>query len=397
MATRHLAVPLAVDAVEPRPRETSPPLIHVLRPRLPSASELLPYLQEIDQARWYSNGGPLVTRLERELSRHFGLPNLGVVTAANCTLGLTAVLLAREVRPGSLCLMPSWTFAATPHAARAAGLVPFFHDVDQRTWALDPNAVRETLKRQASPIGAVMVVSPFGAPIDLHAWEKFEDDTGVPVVVDAAAGFDTARPSRIPSVVSLHATKILGAGEGGFIITADPRLRERLTACCNFGFMDSRKAILPATNAKMSEYHAAVALASLSAWRRIRAGHVEVAERYLPALGSLLQYGYGQGWVASTTNVVLPPGTRERITERLLESGIETRAWWGEGCHRQPAFAECPRGDLAVTEDLGGRVLGLPHFAEMQPEDVATVADAMSEALKSESLRRLSRSIGREE
>jgi len=226
MATRHLAVPLAVDAVEPRPRETSPPLIHVLRPRLPSASELLPYLQEIDQARWYSNGGPLVTRLERELSRHFGLPNLGVVTAANCTLGLTAVLLAREVRPGSLCLMPSWTFAATPHAARAAGLVPFFHDVDQRTWALDPNAVRETLKRQASPIGAVMVVSPFGAPIDLHAWEKFEDDTGVPVVVDAAAGFDTARPSRIPSVVSLHATKILGAGEGGFIITADPRLRE---------------------------------------------------------------------------------------------------------------------------------------------------------------------------
>jgi dTDP-4-amino-4,6-dideoxygalactose transaminase len=161
--------------------------------------------------------------------------------------------------------------------------------------------------------------------------------------------------------------------------------------------MNSRKAVLPATNAKMSEYHAAVGLASLADWPRTRACHLEVTARYLAALGSLLQYGYGQGWVASTTNVVLPPGTRERISERLLESGIETRAWWGEGCHRQPAFAECPRGDLAVTEDLGGRVLGLPHFADMEPEDVATVADAMSEALKSESLRRLCRSIGREE
>src|ERR1700680_2258204 len=32
----------------------------VLRPRLPSAAEILPYLNAVDERRWYSNLGPLV-------------------------------------------------------------------------------------------------------------------------------------------------------------------------------------------------------------------------------------------------------------------------------------------------------------------------------------------------
>ena len=62
----------------------------------------------------------------------------------------------------------------------------------------------------------------------------------------------------------------------------------------------------------------------------------------------------------------------------MRQSGIETRTWWGEGCHVQPAFMDCPRGGLAVTEELGGRVLGLPHFPDMQKQDVDRVADALA-------------------
>ena len=286
--------------------------------------------------------------------------------------------------------MPSWTFAATPHAARAAGLTPWFHDVDRRTWALNPYEVMESLKRISRPVGAVVAVSPFGAPIPMDAWQEFEDRTGIPVVVDAAAGFDSARPSRIPQVVSLHATKILGAGEGGFIATTNTQLLERVRACCNFGFHGSRKAMLPALNAKMSEYHAAVGLASLALWRETRQRHARIAAWYqqsMPRLARVsLQPGYGHGWVSGTTSVLLPPRSKARIAARLRQSGIETKEWWGEGCHVQPAFMDYPRGILQVTEELGGRVLGLPHFPDMQQRDVQRVADALSEAL-SEALR----------
>ena len=379
------------------PLAEAPALIPVLRPRLPSLREIAPYLEEIDERRWYSNWGPLVARLEEQLSRHFGFAEGGVVTTANATAGITAALLARRVEPGSFCLMPSWTFVATPHAARGAGLTPWFHDFDSRTWALDPVQVSETLKRISVKVGAVIVVSPFGAPLDVQAWEAFEDRTGIPVVIDAAAGFDTVQASHIPSVVSVHATKILGAGEGGFIATTDSELRERLVACCNFGFTESRSAMLAALNAKMSEYHAAVALANLARWPETRAGHVRICEWYRAGIqrlpGVSLQPGYGAGWVSATTSVLLPLDSAAWVSRELVRAGIETRAWWGKGCHVQPAFAHCPRGELCVTEDLGTRVLGLPHFPGLQTRDVDTVVDAMSQALRSYALGRLRESV----
>ena len=357
----------------------------VLRPRLPSTTDILPYLRAIEHRRWYSNQGPLATRLERRLSGHFRVADGGIVTTANGTAGLTAALLALDVPADSVCIMPSWTFAATPHAARIAGMTPWFHDVDRGTWALDPNHVMETLKWMSGRVGAVLVVSPFGAPLDIRAWEAFETKTGISVVFDAAAAFDTVRPSRILTVVSLHATKILGAGEGGFIVTSDSRLRERAAACCNFGFAGSRIAMLPALNAKMSEYHAAVALASLEGWPATRTQHARIAEWYRAAIARLegvsLQPGYGNGWVGSTTNVILPPHSADQVARHLLQVGIETRTWWGQGCHVQPAFTHHPHGPLPVTEDLGSRVLGLPHFPEMQKRDVDTVVDALAEAV----------------
>jgi DegT/DnrJ/EryC1/StrS aminotransferase family len=116
----------------------------------------------------------------------------------------------------------------TPHAARAAGVTPGFHDVDRRYWTLNPEGVLETLKHISRPLGAVMVVSPFGAPIDIQAWECFEDRTGIPVVVDAAAGFDTARVSRIPLVVSCMRPKFW---ERARAASSPPRTRSCWTAC----------------------------------------------------------------------------------------------------------------------------------------------------------------------
>jgi dTDP-4-amino-4,6-dideoxygalactose transaminase len=187
-------------------------------------------------------------------------------------------------------------------------------------------------------------------------------------------------------VVSLHATKILGAGEGGFIVTTDSSLRDKLRGCCNFGFQGTRSAVLPALNAKMSEYHAAVALANLTSWPVVRSRHIRIAEWYRHHAygldGVSLQPGYGNGWAASTTSVVFPPNSAPRVAGSLLKLGIETRAWWGEGCHPQPAFSDCARGALPVTEDLGGRVLGLPHFPDIEERDIKQVMRAASEVCR---------------
>nr|QQZ51968.1 DegT/DnrJ/EryC1/StrS family aminotransferase [Phenylobacterium glaciei] len=80
---------------------------------------------------------------------------------------------------------------------------------------LDPALVREMLARAPGKVSAVLPVAAHGAMPDIEAWLAFRDETGLAVLLDAAAAFDAARDARLPTVVSLHATKVLGLGRAG--------------------------------------------------------------------------------------------------------------------------------------------------------------------------------------
>ena len=176
--------------------------IPVMRPMLPAAERLATYLNRIGEARVYSNFGSLAVSLEERIAAHFGLSAGTVTTVANGTLGLWLALLAQAVRPGTLCVLPAWTFVASVHAATMAGLTPFFVDVDARTGTIEPEAIREMILSAPAEVGAVMPVAPFGQSVDIAAWDKFRGNTGLPVVIDAAAGFDSLTPGETPIVVS---------------------------------------------------------------------------------------------------------------------------------------------------------------------------------------------------
>ena len=79
---------------------------------------------------------------------------------------------------------------------------------------MTPEIARVALRRAPAKLGAVMPLAPFGAPIDYAAWDCFAEETGIAVIIDGAAAFDTARPGRAPVALSPHATKVLGRGGG---------------------------------------------------------------------------------------------------------------------------------------------------------------------------------------
>ncbi len=344
--------------------------VAVARPRLPNTDEILPFLREIDMYQWYSNFGPLNSKWQTGLSAYFG--GAGVVCWATATSGLAAALMAQDAPRGSLCAVPAWTFAASAHAIVMAGLVPWIVDVDVDTQQLTPQAMHEYLPSAPSMVGAVMPVMPFGSPMDLASWDQFNADTGVPVVVDAAAAFDTLRPSLVPAVVSLHATKVLGIGEGGLVTSRDEELLLRIGRILNFGFLGSREATILALNGKLSEYGAAIGLAALADWTAIRSDFLRVGSTYRAALeadsGAVLQDGYGCRWVSSTCVVKLVADGAMQTAQRLAASGIATRRWWGRGLHRHTAFAGFPCTALPATETLAETQLGLPCWRDL-PDD----------------------------
>ena len=80
----------AAEAASRAPAADETGIVRVLRPLLPKAEVLLPYLKRIDASRIYSNFGPLVLEFEGRLTRHFGLPAGGVVSASTGTAARVA-------------------------------------------------------------------------------------------------------------------------------------------------------------------------------------------------------------------------------------------------------------------------------------------------------------------
>jgi dTDP-4-amino-4,6-dideoxygalactose transaminase len=380
-----------LDSLESTPKQQKKPSnqpqkkIPLMRPLLPPAEAILPYLKEIDANRWYSNFGPLSFRFEERLAALFGVPSSCLMTVSNGTSALSVLLQALNVQSGTVCVMPSWTFAATAAAAIEVGMTPHFVDVNEQSWILEPDALKQQLPLIPGKVGAVMVVSTFGTPVPVAAWDAFTAETGIPVIIDGAAAFDTllqvpeAKLGNTPVMVSLHATKSIGIGEGGFVICNNKPMLHKARQLCNFGFSPSREIVLPGVNCKLSEYSAAVGLAALDDWPNKRARWEALTHWYLDAFEratcSAVSPWLNRHWISSVCNVRVPISSIENLVEQLSYSGIEARRWWIRACHQQPAFRQHPRFALPVTEKLVDSVIALPFSVDMTEAEVNYVVN----------------------
>ncbi len=356
-------------------------MIPVARPLLPAAEAIRPYLERIDAARFYSNFGPLSRELEARLSSHFGLSPDCAVSAANGTIALTAALATLTGGEGT-CLLPSWTFCASAHAVIAAGLRPHFLDVDPHSWRLAPGVAEQALG-EIEGVRAIMPVAPFGAPVDVTPWEALMRRTGIPVLIDAAAAFAEQKIGAIPVVISLHATKILGAGEGAIVLARNPELIAEVTRRLNFGFHGTRVARVAGFNGKLSEYSAAVGLAAHDAWAQNRLRWSSLLDRYESALDArhVERTGPCQRGLSSTLVYSFPTDATD-LSSRLAQTGIGSLRWYGAGCHAEPAFEAFPRQSLPVTSALGFSCLGLPFFLDMDDRAIHAVSDALAHSIR---------------
>jgi dTDP-4-amino-4,6-dideoxygalactose transaminase len=351
-------------------------MIPILVPNVPSTDAILPYLRRIDLSRVYSNAGPLHTELVMRIAKHFEVDSSMVAILANATLALEGAISTAPTR-NRLWESPSWTFTATPAALLNAGADILFADVDNE-WRVSPNYVS----------GNVVDVLPFGKG---ENFERLDLARLNCLVVDAAASFDSLTPLRLPTtlptviVISMHATKVFPAGEGGIIISNDAEWIQRIRKWSNFGMGSDRISELVGTNAKLSEYGSAVGLATLDSWQKIRRDFdkislriLEVSERlqlnnFTPCGNSISSY-----WILRD----LDPSFKSSISNVFKDRGIATRDWWESGCHKMPAYSEFlqEKNSLERTEHFAATSLGLPFFAEMTQSQLDEIEQALIKA-----------------
>lgn len=365
--------------------------IPVLRPKLPPAERITPWLSRIDQSGWYSNFGPLEALLRSRLGAMAGLDGERVGLFSSGASALAVALRAQVGKAEGLCLMPSWTHVGTASAATAAGLQPYFLDCDPETWAIEPAAALSHAGRAG--VRAVVAVAPFGAALDYAAWERFSRQTSIPVAIDGAAGFDQyvnfgeAVPwGRTPVMVSLHATKVFGVGEGGALLSADAGLIQRAQQLSNFGIWGDQPGEYPFGNHKLSEYAAAVGLAALELWPERRRVLAELQARMKTGLDRINVEpapGFGGAFVASTCMVRAPGRTAAQLERLFAERNIGVRRWWRDGLHALPDFADHGRDNLANTRRLAQDFLGVPFYPDLEDAALDAVLDVLNHAARS--------------
>lgn len=364
-----------------KPRVQALPLteIPVMRPKLPEQKLIAKYIKRIDQNRIYTNYGPLQEELTSRLARHFGVDDDQVLLVANGTLALQgAIETVSQVT--EKWILPSWTFVASAEAVVSARREIVFGDVDSDTWTLQFSNKTDRLSH--------MMVAPFGAAPKLVEWQQSQN--GGPLLIDAASCFDACKSLQYDQLtqtvvmVSLHATKLVTTGEGG-VLVGDASWLADVKQWSNFGFRGRRVADIRGTNAKLSEYGAAIGLASLDEWERTRSVLLSLTARYVSALRSVglsAQPGLKDGAVSSTIVAKFPSRSAKESAElSLSRHHIATRAWWSEGIHRMESFANCQkREDLVVTEALGDTTLGLPFYVDMSDRELDRIIKAIDES-----------------
>lgn len=358
------------------------PWVPLLVPDMPPPQTLLPWLERMHAARHYSNFGPLVQELEHLFAQKFGLEPEQVTTVTNATQGLELALQALVLPPGSRVLVPALTFVATATAVVRAGHVPVLADVDAATWLLTPEIARSACTRMR--IDAVLPVATFGMPHGMQAWQQFERDTGLPVIIDAAAAYGSQwlQGAEGTLVFSLHATKSLPAGEGGLVVSTRPGLAAKVRQISNFGINLDPATSLPVgalaslgTNAKMSEYHAAIGLASLQKWelhaQQRRALQTDLMQELQRASRySLAWQAQGPGGPLQAPTLLcmrLPDeGVRATVEHACQQAGVMTRRWYQPLLQHMTVLQQrCIPLDAPNAQALAQTLLGLPFFLGM--------------------------------
>lgn len=370
---------------------------HANAPHFPGRSEFMKRVGSIFDSNWFTNDGPEVVELERQISSFLGVKHC--VLTSNGTLGLQ--LLARALSLQGEVIVPSFTFIATAHAMEWEGVKPVFCDVRADSMAMDPEHCRRLISSETQ---AILAVHLWGSGCDVYELESIARKHGLFLLFDAAHAFGCSVDGRKigsfgdAEVFSFHATKVFHTFEGGAVTTNSEELAASLRRMRNFGFTGLDRVESIGINAKMHEVSAAAGLANLAVFNHTVLKSKAVFDAYKSGLDDLGEVKMCDTAINGESNYhyvvckVDPENcllSRDTIVDLLVAENVLARRYFHPGCHRSAPYSAIHQDDLPITEMLSASIIVLPAGAAMEPEWATAICSKLrlifecSEAIRS--------------
>lgn len=309
------------------------------------------------------------------------------------TSALELALRAFDIGPGDEVITAANSFIASALAISHAGGTPVLVDVDPYTYTLDVTAIERAITRRTK---AVIPVHLYGHPAHMDPIRQLADKHGLVVIEDACQAHGARyKGKRVGSLghaaaFSFYPGKNLGAyGDGGMVVTNDRKVAKRLEMLRNYGQKEKYKHLFRGYNRRLDTMQAAilrVKLKYLEKWNAARRWNAMLYQKHLEGSGVVVP-GEAGGAEAVWHLYVIRTGRRDALKEYLAGKGVNAGIHYPVPIHLQPAYEDLghKRGDFPVTEAYADRILSLPLYAELTPEQIEHVSSAISEFLAANS------------
>lgn len=367
----------------------------------------LEYVTEAVERSHLSGDGVFTKRANAWLADYIG--SKSALLTHSCTAALEMAALLADIEPGDEIIMPSYTFVSTANAFVLRGGVPVFVDIREDTLNIDERLIEAAITPKTR---AIVAVHYAGVSCEMDAIGEIARRHGLIVIEDAAQAIGSRyKGRRLGSIgelgaLSFHETKNVISGEGGALLVNDERLceraeiiREKGTNRSNFlrGTVDKYTWVDVGSSYLPSEIIAAFLWAQLEDIEALLSHRLQLWDEYHRLLEPLEASGILRRPIvpdhcehnAHLYYVLLSDAEqRDRVLADLRANGI------GGLFHYVPLHSAAAgrrfartHGELDRTDDLSARLVRLPLFQGMTFGDVATVVDALSNAVSATAAR----------
>lgn len=337
--------------------------------------------------------GPEVTELEKQLASFCDAKH--AITCSSGTDALALILMAWGIKPGDAVFVPAFTFVATAEVVAWLGAVPYFVDVLENSFNIDPisleTAIAEAKQSGLNP-SAVIPVDLFGQPANYPELQTTADAYNLKVLSDAAQSFGAEREGKKvgcwgdATATSFFPAKPLGCyGDGGAIFTDNDDLTEKIKSLRIHGQgSDKYDNVRIGINGRLDTIQAAVLIEKLKIFEDELSARQKVADIYNSNLANVVDIpALDQHTTSSWAQYTIKVSDRQSVQSACQDAGIPTAIYYPTPLNQQQGYKKFPsiKSGVPVSEKLAREVISLPMHPYLKEEDQTKICDAVKKAL----------------
>lgn len=305
------------------------------------------------------------------------------VGTSSGTSALYLVLKALGIKEGDEVITVPNTFIATSEVISQVGAKIKFIDVDEETYNMDVEKLKNTIDENTK---AIIPVHLYGHSCDMDQILEIAKEHNLKIIEDCAQAHGTKyKDKKIPigeiGCFSFFPAKILGAyGDAGCVVTNNEELANKIKLLRNHGREKKYEHLIEGFNHRLDSLQAAilnVKLKYLNEWIERRRNNAKLYSGLLKNVIMPIEKDYSKhSYYVYTIRVK----NRDKLQEFLKENGIATQIYYPIPLHLQSAYKnlDYKEGDFPVTEKIAKEILSLPMFPELTEEEIKYICEKVN-------------------